>query len=148
MTNKQIFIIISITLVVLLIGAGIFSYYYNRTPKEITKKTVILDQKDDNIDKYLTQNFINQIRDSGASDKDFLEENVDEYDVKESIESIDQKTTSEREATVEITMKTITTDLKTNFAVTTMDKYEAKLTKVGGDWKMDSYTLIESATVR
>lgn len=143
--NKKLLLLLLLLLVILvfLISSAIFSYYYRRSPKNIVREIIL---NEETLEQHLTENFINEINDS-PSNKEYLEQAVKDYDVRQVIQEIRSMSKSSDEEGIMVIVETTTINIKTGFTVVTLDTYMATLKKIDGSWKIDNYEIINSKTI-
>lgn len=145
MMKKKKIIIISILVISVLVGISTSVYLYQNTAKSTIKKVATIDDLD--AGKYLTDNFLEEME-NAPSNKEFLDEGVKDYEVKKSVLSVTTERKSETEVKATVIIKTTTKNYKTGFEVITKDTYEALMIRDGLTWKIDSYELLNSATIK
>ncbi|MDD3678906.1 MAG: hypothetical protein PHT36_01525 [Patescibacteria group bacterium] len=125
----------------LMILAGLlYRAYYNGQPQRAIEKSILSEESESR--DYLSSSFLNQIESDSGVNKDFYNQNVNDYDLFREIVSIEMK--SKNVAFIIVKNKVV--NKKTGFTITTTEKYNVSLVKEGGSWKVGSYNLLESTT--
>jgi len=116
MTKKQI-ILVAILITILIISGALINYFYEKSPKRQIEYNLVEDTE--NSEKYLSENFLKKIEEDSSVNREFYEENVEDYSLTRKINSI--KIGENNIGRVLITNTVVNT--KTGFKIVTIEDY-------------------------